>query len=423
MHFYSRRFITFCFLAVFSSLIFFSPSHAGDVVNLTLGLHQAEIVPLPQAMSQVIIADRSVAGVVRHGGNKVSIIGHGYGHTDIRFMNSDKRIIRQVNVHVTYNLPELRYSIKKLFPEEQVGVELVNESIALTGEVTDAETATRMVKIAEDYVRKENQIVDEEKQVLNLMKIRAGQQIMLRVRVGELKRDVLKNMGLGLHAVITAGSATIGLLERNEVFRVLAEPTLVAISGETAKFLAGGEFPVPIAQQGGTMSVDYKPFGVGVEFTPRVLSENRIRLTVTSEVSELSTAGAVTMDTIKIPSIATRRSQTTVELGSGESFMIAGLLRDDSATKISEVPGLADIPILNALFRSSAFQRNETELVVAVTPYFVDPVEEKDIRLPTDEFRHPNALEMFFYGALGAHSAQTATTGSPLEGPVGFMVE
>lgn len=315
-------------------------------------------------------------------------------------------------------LTNVRQALKTLLPNENIGVQNVNRTIALTGMVSSAEAASRAVKIAEEFINNDTH------QVLNLMQIRSGQQVMLKVKVGEMKRSEIKKLGLGLHAIISGGQAVFGALEGNGAFKTLAEPNLTAISGEPAKFLAGGEFPVPVAQSNGTMSVDYKKFGVSVDFTPLVISEKRIRLNVSSEVSELSDAGAVTMQNIRIPGISTRRANTTVELAPGESFMIAGLIKNNSSANLSEVPGLGSIPILNLLFRSAEFNRHETEMVIAVTPYIADPAESKDIRLPTDGYVAPSMLEMFMLGKLqGTAPVATDAQNPGLEGPSGFTID
>ena len=310
-------------------------------------------------------------------------------------------------------------SLKTLLPGENIGVEMVNRTIALTGMVSNAEVASHAVKIAREYLN------DDSRKILNLMQIRSGQQIMLKVRVGEMKRAAIQKLGLGINGVISGGQAVFGALEGNGDFKTLAEPTLTAISGEAAKFLAGGEFPVPVAQAGNTMSVDYKKFGVSVDFTPFVISEKRIRLNVASEVSELSNIGAVKLRGVNIPAVSTRRADTTIELAPGESFMIAGLIKNNENASLSKVPGLGDIPILNLLFRSAEFKRNETELVIAVTPYMADPAGAKDIKLPTDGYVAPNMLEMFMLGKFRGHKkpASSGEYGSGLAGPAGFAID
>ena len=304
----------------------------------------------------------------------------------------------------------LRRVLRSLLPGENIGVERVNKTIALTGTVSSAEVAQKAVKVAEEFAGVG---------VLNFMQIKSGQQVMLRVRIGEIQRTALKRLGIG----IVTPLAVLTSLEQEGVFKVLAEPNLVAMSGESAEFLAGGEFPVPIAQKGDTMSVDYKPFGIKVAFTPLVLSPNRIRLNVEPEVSELSNLGAVSVKGMNIPSVTSRRAKTTVELAPGESFMIGGLIKDNLRNQITQLPALGDIPVLGALFRSSAFNRNETELVIAVTPYLVDPVTGADIKLPTDNFRPASTLESVFFGKLGAHNTLENPPSKGLEGPAGFIAE
>ena len=395
-------------------VLLYSKAFAGDAVSVHVSKNQAELVKLPQAMTHVVIANRAVGGVVKHSPRRVSVIGNGIGNTDIRFMNGN-RIVRQVNLTVHQDLPAIKKSLKSFFPNEKVGVKAVNGTIALTGTTSDAETAAQIVKVVGEYVGSDEKII-------NLMKVESGQQVMLRVRVGELNREVIKKMGLGIHGIISAGSAVLGALESEGALKILAEPTLTAISGETAQFLAGGEFPIPVVQAGNTMSVDYKSFGVNVDFTPLVLSQNRIRLDVASEVSELNKKGSVNVSSMTIPSITTRRANTTVELAPGESFMIAGLIKDKSSANIHKVPGLGDIPVLSPLFRSAAFQRNETELVIAVTPYLADPVVSSEIRMPGEGIEHTGIMEMLFLGSITKNTNNNLSN-SGLEGPVGYAID
>lgn len=393
-------------------------SFAGDVKSVTVGIHQSQLIKLPKSMTRVHIADRKVAGVVKHSSREVSVIGHSLGRTDIRFMHGG-RIALQVNLHVTHDLPSIRRTISSFFPNESIGVDLINESLALTGMVSNAQVASQAVDIVKEFAQSDAKDGQHIK-VLNLMQLRSGQQVMLRVRVGEIQRKALDNLGLGVHGILSSGAAALGALEKDKVLRILAEPSLTAISGETAEFLAGGEFPVPVMQSNNVTTVEYKSFGVNVGFTPYVLSENRLRLDVSSEVSELSQVGAVSVENLKMPAVATRRANTTVELAPGESFMIAGLVRnDEKARNLGELPALGDVPVLGALFRSSQFKRNETELVIAVTPYLVDPVQGKDIRMPTDNSARPSTFDTLFFGSLESHVSHTGS----LEGPVGYHVE
>ncbi len=419
-------------LAAALSLVF-SNSYAVETDNLTVGVGEEINVRTPSPSNSVVVGNRSVAKVIKHNNSSFSIVGKSVGATNVSF-SKGKKIIKKIRVNVGgesakfsgivdegvntaisgKNLTSVKKSIKTFFPNEQIGVSTVNDTVVLSGTASDAETAAQAVKIAEQFTGKN-------KKVLNLMKIRTGQQVMLRVRVGEIDRDELKKLGLGLHGIISAGSAVFGALERDGTLKILAEPTLTAISGQSAKFLAGGEFPVPVAQAGNVMSVDYKSFGVGVNFTPLVLSEDRIRLDVASEVSELSDNGAVNTASMKIPAIATRRANTVVELAPGESFMIAGLINDKSKADIHKVPGLGDIPILSPLFRSAKFQRNQSELVIAVTPYLVDPASGEEVKLPTDNYKEGSILQMLFLGKAGYYTDPDPKKG--LEGSAGYLTD
>lgn len=227
--------------------------------------------------------------------------------------------------------------------------------------------------------------------------------------------------GLGHFLGMDIASA-LDLGERRGLVTTLAQPNLTALSGETAEFLAGGEFPIPLSQGLGTTTIEYKNFGVSLSYTPIVLSNGRISIRVRPEVSELSSQGAVTLNGFQIPALTIRRAETTVELGSGESFMIAGLLQNTAQQTIDQMPGAGDIPILGNLFRSTSFQRGETELVIVVTPYLVQPVNDRDIRLPTDGFNVPNAAEQFLLGretagVSGARRPMPRAAGESPDGP------
>ena len=470
---------------------------ATGIDSLSIPINRSELITSPREMSEVIVSDPTIADVFVHGRDKVSVIGKQLGLTTVRMFDTSNKLIRKVDVHVTYDLPAIRKSMRELLPHENISVEMLNTAVALTGQVSNAQAAATAVEIAqqflvpkrtpEEYVSVNQRRNDSENNIINLLTITSGQQVMLRIRVGEIQRSALKNLGVNLQAVKSSGntlfsigtgsavgsaariggstfldatgapisdfgsygissesqgffgasyrgseygfSGLIDALERDGLFKLLAEPNLVSISGEQARFLAGGEFPIPVPQNvnggGSTITVDYKPFGVAVEFTPYVLSDNRIRIEVEPEVSEISNEGAIQVGGFAVPSFTTRRASTTVELAPGESFMIAGLLKDQMQSTIDQVPGVGEVPILNSLFRSNAYRRNETELVLAVTPYLVDPVRSSDVKLPTDDFRPATMMEMVFYGALGSLSGRRdQMTNSPgLEGPVGFMTD
>ena len=444
-------------------------------------LNRSELISTKTDMSEVVITDPDVANVLVHGKRKVSIIGLEVGQTTLRIFDANHNVIRSMDIYVTYDLPAVRKALKQFLPNEHIGVSMVNTRMALTGDVSSAASAATAMQIAEEFIYGKMDADHAAKPVvyngdtspspvLNMMKISSGQQVMLRIRIGEAQRTAIKNLGVSLQAfgssdlplaigtgigrivtgsdgtnafkygtvqasnsssafftgsIYTPGKTGIGAaleaLEQDGMIKLLAEPNLTALSGEEAQFLAGGEFPIPVPQQGGVSTIEYKPFGVALKFTPYVLSPNRIRIQVNPEVSETSQQNQITTsDGFIAPSIITRRASTTVELAPGETFMLAGLMRDDISTSISQLPGAGDIPVLGALFRSTAYSRNETELVISVTPYLVDPVKGTDIKLPTDDYRPASFMESIFFGALGSNKGEKDPS---LEGPAGFMTD
>lgn len=464
-------------IAVFG---FGSGAARAESSTLTIPMNRSELLVLSDTADEVVVANPAIADVYVHGAKRISVIARSIGTTNLRIFDPNGKVIKDLVVSVIYDLPAIRKALNGFFPGEELKVEMVNDNVALTGEVSDALVSQKAVQIVSQFVNGasasgaassgDTGATDTASaggssgesssgiQILNLTKIRSGQQVMLRVRVGEIQRTTLKELGFNLNAARTAGGfgllmgsglagsatstpfstlgaaldrggfsldATLDALEQDGLFKVLAEPNLVAMSGEKAEFLAGGEFPVPVAQQGDTVTIEFRQFGVSVQFTPFVLTSNRIRLVVQPEVSELTDTGSIIVDGLQIPALSSRKVNTTVELAPGESFMIAGLISDTVNTQVNETPGIAEVPVLSSLFRHSSFERKETELVVAVTPYLVDPTTGDQIRLPTDGYKAPSMMESFFYGALGSLSGDaTVLSQNPsLEGPVGFMVD
>lgn len=459
----------------------YGASAASNVLDV--GVNRAELVSLSGNMSEVIVANPEVADVVVHASNKVSIIGKKIGSTNVRFFGKNGSLLKEVDVIVGYDMPNIRRTLKQYYPDLRLTVDTLNNSLAVSGVVPDAQTANRVMQIIYEFVKETRKdtgsgadtkdMAESDNRfpgVVNLMSLNSSQQVMLKVRIGELQRSALKKLGFNLQASsgslgnnlfqfgsgagqdlfdggfgsflsdaalpsanpfgtavgsITNGSFRLGgmlqMLEQDGLFKLLAEPSLTTISGEPANFLAGGEFGYPVSNGDNGTTTEFKKYGVSLNFVPFVLSSNRIRLVVEPELSELDVANS----TGEIPSLTTRKAKTTVELAPGESFMVAGLIRDQINTAIQEVPGLAEIPVLSALMRSTSYQRQETELVISVTPYIVDPVVHSDIRLPTDDFRTPSSMELFFYGALGSLSGNASKISQKpvLEGPIGFMTD
>ncbi len=467
---------------LFLSLALMPAAHAGRVLDI--GLNRAELVSLSTPMNEVMIANPEVADVVVHGSQKISVIGKKIGSTNMRFFDAKSNLIHELDIIVGYDLPAIRRTLKKFYPDVDISVETINNSLAIAGIVPDAQTANRIMQISYEFVKEsrkddvgsgtEGKFTEKDDRfpgIVNLMKLNSSQQVMLRVKIGEMKRSAVKQLGINLQAALKTGSSifqfatgsgqygfirddegvapgighfgsqaagTFGsgasgfrrgnfevagwfdALEGDGLFKVLAEPNLTTVSGEAASFLAGGEFPIPQVTSD-TAQTTFKQYGVSLSFVPYVLSGNRVRLVVAPELSEIDKSNAVG----NIPALTTRKSKTTVELAPGESLMIAGLIRDRVNTAINEMPGIAEIPIISALFRSTDYQREESELVIAVTPYIVDPVVSNNIRMPSDEYRTPSVMEMMFYGALGSMSgnADRISQTPVLEGPIGFMMD
>jgi Flp pilus assembly secretin CpaC len=459
-----------CLALLFVVALFMVEAHA-DEINLAPGKKQT--IRLDQAYSSSEHQNKAVAYTSGRGSRDVTIHAKRAGSTDIKLYAKDGQLIRDLQVTVGKKLaaatvapqtfaameplevtkeevvisdlkaktknkkvekvaePSPTYdawrTLRGLFPKENVNIQVVGNSLALGGSVSDAATAAQIVQVASQ--------LSGGRPVINMMQIKSGQQVMLRVRIGEVQRGAMDQLGLSVQGVVGAVSGLfysskmydistrLDYLSQNGLMKVLAEPNLTAISGEKATFLAGGEFPIPVTQKDGVTTIDYKKFGVGVEFTPTVLSQNRIRLAVEPEVSEIAHGSVKFGDGGKIPMLNTRRAKTTVELAPGESFMIAGLISDNMKDVSSEMPGLGDIPVLGALFRSTAFKRNETELVIAVTPYLVDPVPAQEIKLPTDKLKAASIFEQYFFGAIAHQPTTLQEKSAQPQGTHGFMTE
>ncbi|MEK6746367.1 MAG: type II and III secretion system protein family protein [Pseudomonadota bacterium] len=481
----SVRYVSLCACAL-TAFVAYIPGVSA--AGLFLPVNRSSLVEMPSPVKEIVIANPDIADVHVNNSKALTFIGKTAGATNVRIFDETGKLAQTLEVTVGYDLPAIRRAIKKFIPDETINVEMVNTSVALTGQVRNNASIDRALKIAQEYIG--NSAGDKVAtatpattegnpypKILNMMKVISGQQVMLRVRVSEVNRDALKRLGVdpslvlsgrnfsmagalgegisGLAAGATSAytladadafrgtqgffwqsnpshraGAVISALERDGLIKTLAEPNLVAISGEQAEFLAGGEIPVvtPSSSSTGapTVTTEYKPFGVSVKFTPDVLSQNRIRMVVQPEVSEISSANSIVLSGFTIPSITTRRAKTTIELAPGESFMIAGLIKDNTKASIDQIPGVKELPVLGALFRSTEFQRNETELVISVTPYLVDPLKSSDVKLPTDDFRPASQVEMFFYGALGAIMTGENSVKIPqveIEGPTGFMMD
>ncbi len=393
--------------------------------DISLSVGTGRLVNLNGTMSDLFVANDKVADVQVRSSNQIYVFGKSAGETTVYATDKSGRVIYSSNVKVGTNIGSVDELLRLAMPDAQIQATSMNGIILLTGTVagpTDVEEASALIQ----------SYVGDGTKVVSRLKMATPLQVMLQVKIAEVSRSLLKDIGVNLTSFdpsggsfgltigrgrnfgefaadrgITidspAGISTIGLVARNvlgidiaaaldlneNTGRVvtLAEPTLTALSGETASFLAGGEFPIPTAQGVNGTAIEFKEYGVSLAFTPVVHDGGRISMRVRPEVSELSDVGSIKLNGFTVPSLTTRRAETTVELGSGQSFMIGGLLRNTGNNSVDKTPVLGDLPILGALFRSTSFKRQETELVIVVTPYLVKPVNGSQIALPTDGYR------------------------------------
>lgn len=431
-----------------------------EVVNrghqeMALEVHKGRLIKLRAAASTVFVADPAIADVQIKSPTLVYVLGKGPGETTLFAVDGREQVLASIDLHVSHNVSRIHNSIRQLHPEADITVSSIGDALVLDGIVDSASTAENIRRVAAGAV-------GDPKKVMMRIGIDAPTQINLRVRIAEVSRDIDKQLGFnwsiaGSAAGIAFGVATanpfnasvtqhtlsvsgigiggfdlnavIDALEEEGLISVLAEPNLTALSGEAASFLAGGEFPILVPDSDGRVTIEFKKFGVSLSFTPTLMGRDRVNLHVRPEVSQLSTTNAVTLNNFQIPSLTTRRADTTVELGSGQSFAIAGLIQNNVTHDISKFPGLGDVPVLGGLFKSDRFQREESELVIIVTPYVVRPISRQRLAAPTDGLEYPHDAERIVNG--GTHRQKTSAgqpvtidrNGDSLIGPVGFLLE
>ena len=393
---------------------------AAPANDISLSIGTGRLVRLNGTMSDLFVANDAIADVQVRSPSQIYIFGKAPGSTTVYATDRSGRVIYSANVRVGQNLGSVDELLDLAMPEAEIQATPLSGMVLLTGTVAQPSDAAEAERLVQSFV-------GEGTQVVSRLRTATPQQVMLRVTIAEVSRSLSRQVGVNLQAFDTSGGtqfifgsgrdfvnddgsvvqgdgttgalrianilgldvqSAVDLNENNGMVTILAEPTLTALSGETASFLAGGEFPIPVSQSLGAVTIEYKQFGVGLAFSPIVLENGRISMRVRPEVSELSSEGAITLNGFEVPSLVTRRSETTIELGSGQSMVIAGLLRNSGNNSIDRTPFLGSLPIIGALFRSTSFRRNESELVVVVTPYLVRPVNARDIALPTDGYRH-----------------------------------
>lgn len=444
--------------------------------RLALPLGQAAVIHLPVDAADVMVANPAIADAVVRTPTRAVLLGQGVGRTNVFFFDADGALILDLSVRVERDMDGLSEALTRFVPGGRITAESMNANIVLSGTVPSASAADTALQVARRWA-------DEPEQVISFLTVEGRDQVLLRVRIVEMQRSLVRQLGVNLNANLSTGGATptvnrintenafglagsalgglaaqadllnalgpntrlgvtIAALERVGLVRTLAEPNLSAISGESANFLAGGEFPVPVGRdRDGNITIEYKPFGVGLGFTPMVLSEGRISLRISTEVSELSNQGAITLGgsaitdqdgnvvsgvpALTIPSLTVNRAETTVELPSGGSLVIAGLIKEETRQAMDAVPGVDRLPVLGALFRSRDFANNETELVIMVTPYLVDPADPRSLSAPGEGFQPASMAANVFLGRL---NRVYAVPGADVDergwsGPVGFSVE
>jgi pilus assembly protein CpaC len=431
----------------------FSQEDEGSIPekSFIIEISKGKLVRLSSPASAVIAADPAIADVQVVSPSLVYINGKSIGETTVFAVDSqDKEILRAV-VSVTNNLTKLNKAVKDLVPDANVTFQSVDGALVMNGDVDSPLQAEDVKRLAASFTKPNQTLV-------NMLRPLGSNQVMLKVKIAEVDRSELKRFGISLQNMSSISSFAFGLLrgreildstnvlgrngtdntiftsfndgqnslngvidalEDNGLVSTLAEPTLTTQSGQAASFLAGGQFPVPVVTGSGSsaqVSVTYQPFGVSLAFTPVVLSKDRISLLVAPEVSSLSQTGAVVNAGFNIPALQTRRASTTVELGSGQSFAIAGLLQNDRSNDINKFPFLGDMPVLGALFRSRQFQHNQTELVIIVTPYIVDGVNNReDLHDPTQGMRMASEAESLLLGKLYKDYVPEKTGDHPIE--------
>ena len=403
--------------------------------TLEVPVNKSQVVSADQAIAKAMIGNPEIADIVPLTDRSVYVLGKSMGTTSLTLYDRGGRVLVVLDIAVGPDAQGFRDQVTRLVPGTQIDASISGDSLVLTGMANDPGAVDRAMQLAHTFAGDK---------VVNMIQLGASQQVMLEVKFAEVRRDIGDNVavrGFGNNGsfntaigpgasltpsangspVFSVGSvlnsfgvfgttfralgidfdAYLNTLENKGFAKTLAEPTLVALSGEKASFLAGGEFPVPVVQSGngggggnglsGSVTVQFKPFGVSLGFTPTVLGDKTINLKVEPEVSAIDPAASLQINGVSIPGLKTRRASTTLELRDGESFAIAGLLQRDFQTTINQVPLLGSIPILGSLFRSTDFKKGETELLIVVTPHLVQPIRPDQVKLPTDRVRDPDA--------------------------------
>lgn len=412
----------------------------GQSIPINLEVGRAATLNLKEAASRIFVTDPTIADIDGDDSKSLVVYGLRYGTTSI-CITSKKKTTDEYVITVKRSFKDALESIKRAAPEARLEIADSPGGIIVTGSVNTPIESAAVKAIIEQYL-------SEDETLTYQVSVSSGTQVNLKVRVAEVSRTISKQLGINWDSIAQSGTYTIGLLsgrnvlalgnEAAQIFSgsqqsaasiglrhddiavlldalrakglvsILAEPNLTAASGASASFLAGGELPIPVAQGSGdrapSVSIEYKKFGVGIEFSPTVLDDNRINIKVSAEVSEVSDFGAIVINGFRVPSLTVRRVNTTIDLAAGQTFAVAGLFKDQSTRSLQDVPGIGDVPIIGALFRSSQFQRNDSEVVILVTPYLVNSQNDANLLLPQEKLELAPEVESLLLGRLTARS-------------------
>lgn len=424
----------------------FSQSGAKSGAVMAVPVNKSQVLKLDRAFSKAMVGNPEIADVMPLSSNSVYVLGRATGATNLALYDRGGGLIAVVDVVVGPDTLALKRQIDDSFPGEAVRIGHANDSILLEGQISSPMAAERIVALAETYAPQK---------VVNMMSVGSPQQVLLEVRISEMSRGIVKQLGINRvswsnGSAISPGTGQEGAflgflsnlfgstlniefeaLERQGLVRTLANPNLVALSGETANFLAGGEIPIPIGVDlQGRVQIEFKQFGVALAFTPTVLGDGLVNLRVAPEVSSLDRELSIELEGTTIPGLKVRRAVTSLELRDGQSFAMAGLIQSDFTDTVRAVPIVGKLPIIGALFRSAGFQKQETELVITVTPRIVRPVRPDQIALPTDRVQPPSVTDLFLMGKaesvkpLPPRPARTSMAPAPggIDGEQGHIV-
>jgi pilus assembly protein CpaC len=441
----------------------------GASSSLNVPMNRAVVVESDVPFSELSIANPAIADISSLSDRTIYVLGKSPGLTTLTLLDANGRLITNVDVRVSADVSEFKERLRQILPGEKVEVRTANDGIVLSGTISSAARLQRALDLAERYAPE---------RVSNLMSVGGVQQVMLKVRFAEMQRTVSKSLSSSLSLKgnafnnnlgiaggtgtsvssggqasslagttpatntnngamlfgFNAGPVEVGILlealETKGVVRTLAEPNLIALSGQEAKFLAGGEYPVPVSQDNGTITVVFKPFGIELNFIPRVVDGDLINLELEAAVSAIDATNGFEVNGFKIDAFQRRETSTTVEMRDGESFAIAGLLQDDFIDESGQIPWLGDVPVLGALFRSANYKRKQSELVIIITAHLVTPTRGEALALPTDRVKPPSERDLFLFGRVSSDDRRRPTKGAAGEvakqdfgGSYGYVME